>query len=195
MYWDIEKLDEGLFDQRVGLHGFGAIAQEYAKMLKSFGCRISAYSPHVPDSVFEKYGVRRATSLDELYGTNRIISNHAALVPANIHIVNARLLSLIEDGGYFINTGRGATVDTEALIAELKAGRLTAALDVYEEEPLSKESVLRDIPNCFCVPHRAGPTADRKRDMGKHAVDNILSWIKGGPVDGIVDATKYDLMT
>ena len=195
LYWDVPAQDEGLFEQRVGLHGLGAIAQEYVKFIKPFNCKVSAYSPHCPDGVFQSLGVKRAKSLDELYGSNRIISCHAANTPANRHMVNARVLRLIEDGGYFINTSRGAVVDTEALIAELKTGRISAALDVYEEEPLPAASPLRDIPNCMVVPHRAGPTPDRRKDMGKYAVDNILRWTRGEPLLGIVDLKKYDLMT
>jgi phosphoglycerate dehydrogenase-like enzyme len=195
LYWETPAKDEGLFEQRVGLHGLGAIAQEYAKFIKPFDCRIMAYSPHCPDDVFKKLGINRAASLEELYGSNRIISCHAARTPANHHIVNARILSLIEDGGYFINTGRGSVVDTEALIAELRTGRISAALDVYEEEPLAADSPLRDIPNCMVIPHRAGPTPDRRKVMGAHGVDNILRYVKGEKVDSVIDLKKYDLMT
>jgi phosphoglycerate dehydrogenase-like enzyme len=195
LYWDTPRLEEGLFNQRVGLHGLGAIGQEYAKFLRPFNCRVSAYSPHVPDSVFESLGIRRVTSLEELYSTNRIISLHAAKTPANHHIVNAKLLSLIEDGGYFINTSRGDLVNEDDMAAELRKGRITAALDVYEPEPLAKESPLRDLPNCFCVPHRAGPTPDCRQVMGKHGVDNITRYTKGEPVTSVIDLRKYDLMT
>lgn len=195
LYWETPRKDEGLFEQRVGLHGLGAIAQEYAKLIKPYECRVSAYSPHVPDSVFSQLGIKRAKTLDELYSTNRIISCHASKTPANHHIVNARILSLIEDGGYFINTARGDVVDTEALIAELRKNRITAALDVFEEEPLPADSPLRDMTNCFVVPHRAGPTPDRHQDMGRQAVANVLHYLRGEKLTGIIDVKKYDLMT
>jgi len=195
LYWDTPRQDEGLFYQRIGLHGFGAIAQEYAKLLTPFQCKVSAYSPHVPDSIFESLGVRRMTTLEELYSTNRIISVHAAKTPANYHIIGAKLLAMIEDGGFFINTARGAILDADAMVAELKRGRITAGLDVFEEEPLAADSPLRDLPNCFIVPHRAGPTWDNRLVMGKHGVDNITRFIKGEPVDSVIDLRKYDLMT
>jgi len=196
LYWETPGVvDEGLFEQRVGLHGLGAIAQEYVKLIKPFDCKVSAFSPHVPDSIFRNLGVKRAGSLEELYGSNRIISCHAARTPATHHIVDARVLALIEDGGYFINTGRGSVVDTQALIAELRKGRISAALDVYEEEPLPADSPLRDLPNCLVIPHRAGPTPDYRRVMGRHGVDNVLRYVKGEKVDSVVDLKKYDLMT
>lgn len=196
LYWETPPPeDEGLFGQRVGLHGLGAIAQEYVKLIAPFSCRVSAFSPHCPDSVFEELGVARADSLEGLYGSNRIISCHAASRPDTCRLVNAKLLGLIEDGGLFINTGRGAVVDEDALVAELKKGRIRAALDVYEEEPLPAEHTLRFLDNCMVVPHRAGPTPDRRRDMGKHAVDNIIRYINGDELDGVVTLKKYDLMT
>jgi phosphoglycerate dehydrogenase-like enzyme len=195
LYWETPRQDEGLFEQRVGLHGLGAIAQEYAKFLEPFRCRISAYSPHVPDDVFGKLGIKRAKTLEELYGSNRIISCHAANTPANYHIVNAKIFAAMEDGAYFINTGRGPVVDTQALIAELRKGRITAALDVYEEEPLAAESELRDLPNCFCIPHRAGPTPDQRKVMGRHAADNVIRFVRGERVEAPIDVRKFDLMT
>ena len=102
---------------------------------------------------------------------------------------------MIEDGGYFINTGRGPVIDTQALVAELKKGRITAALDVYEEEPLAADSELRDLPNCLCIPHRAGPTPDQRKVMGMHAADNVIRFVKGEKVDSVIDLKKFDLMT
>jgi phosphoglycerate dehydrogenase-like enzyme len=196
LYWETPgPSDEGLFEQRVGLHGLGAIAQEYVKLIAPFDCRVSAYSPHCPDSVFEELGVARSDSLEDLYGSNRIISCHAAKRPDTYHLVGAELLSLIEDGGCFVNTGRGAVVDEVALVAELEKGRIRAALDVYEEEPLPAEHPLRFLDNCMIVPHRAGPTPDRRRDMGRQAVDNIIAYAEGKPLDGVLNVEKYDLMT
>ncbi|MHC4714096.1 MAG: NAD(P)-dependent oxidoreductase [Planctomycetota bacterium] len=196
LYWETPGPgDEGLFEQRVGLHGLGAIAQEYVKLIAPFDCKVSAYSPHCPDSVFDQLGVARSDSLEDLYGSNRIISCHAAKRPDTYHLVGAQLLSLIEDGGCFVNTGRGAVVDEVALVAELEKGRIRAALDVYEEEPLPAEHPLRFLDNCMIVPHRAGPTPDRRKDMGRQAVDNIIAYAEGKPLDGVLNVKKYDLMT
>ncbi len=196
LYWETPgPADEGLFEQRVGLHGLGAIAQEFARLISPFKCRVSAFSPHCPDSIFEELSITRADSLEALYGSNRIISCHAANRPDTHHIVDARLLALVEDGGCFINTGRGAVVDEAALIAELKTGRIRAALDVFEEEPLPADHPLRFLDNCMVVPHRAGPTPDRRYTMGRHAVDNIIRYINGRELDGVVSLRKFDLMT
>ncbi|MFC1478989.1 hydroxyacid dehydrogenase [Planctomycetota bacterium] len=190
-----DRESEGLFHQRVGLHGLGAIAQELVKLLKPFDCAISAYSPHCPDEVFEKCGVSRADTLEDLFSSNRIISIHASKTDDNFHIINKDILALLEDGGILVNTARGAVIDTEALIAECKTGRIEAALDVFEEEPLPVDSALRGLENCMLVPHMGGPTPDRRVDMGCLGVSNIENFINGNEVIHIVTREKYNLIT
>jgi phosphoglycerate dehydrogenase-like enzyme len=186
---------EGLFHQRVGLVGLGAIAQELVKLLAPFDCELSAYSPHCPDDVFEQSGVTRVATLTELFRRNRIISVHASNVPTNHHIINADVLACLRDGGVLVNTARGAVINTKDLIAELRKKRLWAALDVFEEEPLPQDSPLRGMENCQLIPHMAGPTADRRVDMGKLAVENIGCYVRGEELLFPVTAEKYDLIT
>ncbi|MFH1708505.1 MAG: hydroxyacid dehydrogenase [Planctomycetota bacterium] len=193
--WHSGKEPEGLFGRRVGLHGLGGIAQEFVKLLAPFGCRLMAYSPNCPDDVFRKLGIVRAGSLEELFAKNRVISVHASNTPANHHIINAAVLARLEDGGLIVNTARGAVLDTAALVAELKNGRIQASLDVYEEEPLPADSHLRGLENCLLIPHMGGPTPDRRVDMGDLGVANIDNFVHGRPVTNTVTAAKYDLIT
>lgn len=193
--WRGDRPSEGLFEQRVGLHGLGAIAQELVTLLKPFGCRVSAYSPHCPDSVFSRLDVRRADSLEELFSENRVISVHASKTDANFHVINKHILSLLEDGGVLVNTARGAVIDTEALTAELRTGRIEAALDVFEEEPLAEDSPLRGLENCMLMPHMGGPTPDRQVDMGRLGVKNIENYIQGNEVVYRVTRERFDLIT
>lgn len=86
---------------------------------------------------FPSINVIRISSVDELFETCRIVSIHASNIPENYHLINKDILSKLEDGGIIVNTARGAIIDTKALIAELKIGRIEAALDVFEEEPLN----------------------------------------------------------
>jgi phosphoglycerate dehydrogenase-like enzyme len=193
--WQRKRKSESLFYQRVGLHGLGGIAQELVKLLKPFQCRISAYSPHCPDEIFQKLGVKRVSSLVELFATNRIISIHAADTPANYHLINREILAHLEDGGVIVNTARGKVIDTAALIQELKSGRLEAALDVFEEEPLPEDSELRGLENCLLIPHQAGPTEDRKVDMGKLGVENVQNYQQKKPIANLITPEKYHLIT
>ena len=190
-----EKDVESLFYQKVGLHGFGIIAQNLVKLLAPFKCEISTYSPHAPDEALEACGVKRVTDLKTLYATNKIISNHASKTPENHHIVNAEILAAMQDGAILVNTGRGAVIDTDALVAELKTGRIYASLDVYDPEPPPPDSPLRGLRNCHMTCHTAGPTPDRMVDMGEAGIENIRRYISGEPLENTVDLAKYDLIT
>lgn len=71
------------------------------------------------------------------------------------HIANAELLCAMKDGAVIVNISRGGIIDTDALITELKSGRLRAALDVFEQEPLDADSELWDLPNAVITPHNS----------------------------------------
>ena len=183
-----------LFRQRVGLHGFGAIAQALVGLLRPFECEVSTYSPHAPDEVLGQHQVKRVTELRELYAGNRIISVHASDTPANRHIVGSEILGAMQDGAVLVNTARGAVVDTAALVEELQSGRIHASLDVFETEPLPADSRLRGLLNCQLTCHEAGAGGDLTK-FGDHAVENIRRYLWGEPVDSVVDLPRYDLMT
>jgi phosphoglycerate dehydrogenase-like enzyme len=186
---------ESLFSQKIGLHGFGNIAQILVRLLDPFECDVSAYDPFVGDEVFKRLGVRRVDTLDALYAQNKIVSIHAPKTDETFHVVNAKILAQMQDGAILVNTARGALIDTDALIAELKTGRISASLDVYEQEPLPTDSPLRGLLNCQLTPHTAGPTPDRMIDFGRAAIDNICRYGKGEAVMHVVDLRTYDLIT
>ena len=193
--WTGNMKPEGLLYQRVGLFGFGAIAQKLVTFLKPFDCKIFAYDPYITDGIFKKLNVTRLSSAEDLFRICRIISIHAARTSETYHIIDKNLLSKLEPGAIIINTARGNLIDTNALIAELKTGRIHAALDVFEEEPLSKNSELRGLENCMLMSHLAGPTPDRWVDMGNLAVENIENFVNGRDVLFRITPDKYSYMT
>jgi len=186
---------ESLFGRQVGLHGFGNISQHLARLLKPFGVRVSTYSPSVPDSLLESFGVARAESLEDLFSENNVIIELAAYKPENRHLVSEKLLRMIPEGGTFVNIGRGAVVDEGALLRIAREGCLQVALDVYEVEPLPADSGFRGLPNVTLLPHLGGPTIDRRQDAGAHGVDNIERYLKGEPLESVVSLSVYDRST
>jgi D-lactate dehydrogenase len=116
-----------------GVVGTGRIGLIVARLLDAFGCTVLAYDP-APDPVAEAFGVRYVC-LDELFGACDIIALNCPLTPATHHIVDATAVRQIKPGVMLVNTGRGALIDTAAVIEGLKSGRIgSLGMDVYEEE-------------------------------------------------------------
>lgn len=193
----LRTVTQSLFGRSIGLHGFGYIAQQMVPLLRPFGGRISAYSPNVPDKIFAEHGVERAASLEELFAGNDVIVELAAYSPKNHHIVTEKLLRSIRPGGVFVNIGRGAVVDEAALarVARERTDDLEIALDVYETEPLPKDSPLRGLRNVALLPHIAGPTKDRRRDSTALALDNLDKFIRGEKIADTITPELYDRST
>ncbi len=184
-----------LFDRRIGLHGLGAIAQKFVQIVQPFRCKLSAYSPHVPDEIFQQYGVARCESLEELFSQNEIIVELAGRTASTQGIVNEELLRMLPEGAVFVNSGRGAVVDEEALIKLVEEGHLHLGLDVFAKEPLPADSPLRGNENVFLTPHIAGPTADQLYVCGLHALQNASAYFRGEQLESRLTLTHYDCMT
>ena len=183
---------ESLFGRSVGLHGFGAISRELAKLLRPFGGKISTYSPSLSDEALEKAGVSRASTIEDLFSSNDVIVELAPLTPKTEGMVNEKILRLIKPGGVFVNVGRGAVVDEEALVRVASEGKIQVALDVFTKEPLAVDSPLRGMPNVTLQPHIAGPTKDRRSDCGEVAVRNLEQYFAGQPMESEVTLDVYD---
>jgi phosphoglycerate dehydrogenase-like enzyme len=193
--WGNELDPVSLFERSVGIHGFGAIAREYAKLLKPFRCSLSSFCPGIRDEVLEAHGVRRVDSLRALYGSNDVISCHEGSTPETYHVVNREVLGRMRDGALLVNTARGEIIDTDALIAELRTGRIHAALDVYEPEPPPADSPLRGLENCLLIPHDGGPTSDWLPRMGLNCVRNVEKFFHGEEPEHVVTLEAYDRAT
>jgi len=175
------KPADSLFDVRVGLVGFGHVGRWFARLLRPFGCEVWACDPYVEPSAAAGLGVK-LVALDELLSACRVVSLHAANLPQNRHMIGARELALLPDGACLINTARGGLLDHAALIAELKTGRIRAALDVTDPEPLPAESELRDLPNTVLTPHVAGPTSAGRWHMAEAMVEDLRRFFAGEPL-------------
>ncbi len=187
-----ETTTQSLFERRVGIHGFGLIAQETAKLLRPFTSNISAFSPSVPDEIFLKHGVSRCDSLEKLFSENDVIVELAALTEHNQKIITEELLRSLPDGAAFVNVGRGAVVDEEALARVASEKDLQVALDVYGVEPLPKDSPFRGMSNVMLLPHLAGPTTDRRQDAGAHALENLRRYLQSEPLVDQLTVGMYD---
>jgi len=186
---------KSLFNRNVGIHGFGRIARELVGLLRPFDVSVSAYSPPVPDLLFQKYNTRRTASLDALFSENEIIVELEGLTPQTQGMVKAKHLKQIPDGGLFVNVGRAGLVEEEALVSEARAGRISFGLDVFWEEPLPEDSPLRGLPNVALFPHVAGATPDHYYRFRQRALDNLLRYLNGEALIEPLDLESYDRIT
>ncbi len=152
--------------KRLGLVGFGAIAKETAKRAAALGMSICAYDPFVASghaSWRQPWGAVEPVGLERLLAESDVISLHVPLTKDTTNLIDAPALARCMPDAILINAARGGVVDEAAVAHALKARSLGgAALDVFEEEPLSAEraSVFRDCPNLVLTPHIAGLTVE-----------------------------------
>ena len=86
------------------------------------------------------------------------------------------------DGALLVNTARGSVIDEQALADELCTGRISAVLDVFEEEPLPSDSRLRGLDNAVLIPHMGGPTGDRHEWVSLALIEDIKRFLSGQPL-------------
>lgn len=184
-----------LHGKTVGVVGSGQIGQVFAQIMRGFGCQVLACDPY-PNPAIEALG-GRFVGLDQLLAESDIISLHCPLNDATRHLVNADSLQRMKRGAMLINTGRGALVDTPALIEALKSGQLGyLGLDVYEEEaeiffadrsdlPLQDDVLARllTFPNVIITAHQAFLTREALAAIAGTTLDNIGAWRQGAPVN------------
>ncbi|MBI1373960.1 MAG: 2-hydroxyacid dehydrogenase [Phycisphaera sp.] len=186
------------FDMRgrtVGVVGTGRIGVVVGEILRGFGCELLAFDKH-PSDMMQALGADYV-SFDELCERSDIITLHCPLTPETHHMISDAAIDRMRDGAMLINTSRGGLVDTAAVIAGLKRGRLGyVGLDVYEEEAdfffedLS-DSIIRDddlarlltFPNVLVTSHQAFFTADAMRQIAETTLGNISRFASDGAVD------------
>jgi len=178
--WGDERFKPGLtlFREKVGLVGFGRVARDLVKLLRPLEAQVIAYDPFADPGMAKKMRVR-LTTLQEVMSTCRVVSLHVANLPAARHMIGAEQLRIMQDGAVLINTARGALLDHDALYQELKNGRIHAALDVTDPEPLPPDSPLRDLPNIILTPHIAGPVLERRWELAMMVVKDQRLFFSG----------------
>lgn len=170
---------EGLLDQTVGLVGFGAVAKNIVKLLKPFRVKFKVYDKFlIEKDVLEEYGVIQVP-LEEIFATCKIVSIHCAMNEETKGMIGKEHFELLQDGAVFINTARGHVIREDEMVEVLKEKRIRAVLDVFCEEPLQIDSPLRNMKNVYCIPHKAGCTADRRPMITKCLADDIVRFAEG----------------
>jgi D-specific alpha-keto acid dehydrogenase len=181
-----DKRGRELRDLTVGVVGTGRIGCAVIDRLRGFGCQILAHDTQPGTAV-------RYVSLDELLRQSDIVTLHTPLVPATHHLLGRQRIAQMRPGAVIVNTGRGALIDTEAVVAALESGRLGgAALDVVEgeegvfyhdrrDQPVESRALVRlqELPQALISPHMAFYTDHALTDTVENSIINCLNFDSG----------------
>lgn len=190
-----------LHGKTVGVVGTGRIGAVAARIFHGFGCRLLCFDA-APDAQLERELGASYVPLETLYREADIITLHVPLTPGTHHLVNAEALERMKRGVMLINTGRGALIDSRALIAALKRGHIGAAgLDVYEEEEgiffqdLSGQVLQDDVlarlltfPNVLVTSHQAFLTREALGNIADTTLGSVQAFERGEPLAHEVSA-------
>jgi phosphoglycerate dehydrogenase-like enzyme len=179
--WGSKRQTE-LTAQRVGVIGAGHTGRHFIRMMRALGVQTSAYDPYLDHARAAEMDVDRVESLEELLGNSTAVALHAPATPETRHMIGRRELALLPDGAIFINTARPSLVDHDALLEELRSGRISAALDVFPEEPLPADSPFRRLENVLLTPHVASHTTQCYHRQGDCVIEEIRRLAQGEPL-------------
>lgn len=172
--WDSRNDYRGddLYGKKLGLIGFGDIAQRVAGMADAFGMEILYWNHRDKPSHFQQ------VSFEELLSTCDIISIHCALTEDTEHIIDEVALQQMKKGTYLINTARGKHINQDAVLAALKSNQLAGfAADVFTPEPPSSDDELLTHPRAIITPHISALTASTYRRMSHDIVEKLCQFL------------------
>jgi D-3-phosphoglycerate dehydrogenase len=163
----------------LGFIAFGRVARLTALRAKAFGLRLLAYDPFIDETLIRQFGAEPAT-LEEMLREADFVSMHAPATPEAKGLLTEKHFRLMKKTAWFINTGRGPTVDEAALITALQQGWIAgASLDVFEIEPPRQDNPLLQMSNVILSPHNASASA-RFDPARKRRVGQELALVLGG---------------
>jgi phosphoglycerate dehydrogenase-like enzyme len=171
----------------LGLIGLGRIGGRIATLLRPWKLRILAADPYVPESRFAEHGVARV-DLPTLLRESDVVSLHVVLTRETRHMIGAEALALMKPTAILINTSRGPCVQEGALVEALLKGQIAgAALDVFEEEPLSRDSQLRNLGDRVLLsPHMVSSNVGSGLGPGiRWATESVLAALRGETPDNV----------
>lgn len=167
-----------LYGQPVGIIGYGNLGRALRPLLTPFGSSVGVYDPWLPASALQRQGLA-PVSLEQLLKTSRFIFVTAAPSAENRALLSRSMLERIARDAVLVLVSRAHLVDFDALVELADAGRFTAAIDVYPEEPLPDDHPARRAKNVILTPHLAG--APGRRDIGGLVTDDVEAMVRGLP--------------
>lgn len=178
---------------RIAVIGASRTGRSYLELLRALGAEPLLVDPTLSPNDARAIGAT-LVPLDEALRSSRIVAVHAPTLPETHHLIGAAELALMPDGAGLVNTARSWLVDERALLAELQTGRLRAAIDVFDEEPLAADSPFRRVPGVLLTPHRAAGTTEGRLRQGRIIADEVEAFAAGRALAHAVDRAQLSTM-
>lgn len=173
----------------LGFVSFGAIARRLAELTSGFDVDVLAYDPYLDESELDEFGVDvELVGFEGLLDRSDYVSVNAPATPETRGMFDAEAFSRMREEAILVNTGRGAVVDEDALVAALEADEIGAAgLDVFEAEPLSPDSPLTDRDDVVLSPHAGWYSEESLDELNRRAASDVRRVLRGETPEAAVD--------
>ncbi len=168
-----------LFGKKLGIHAYGNVGRNVARIAKGFGMEIFAFDPFCPAEVIEKDGVKALSSAEELYATCDVVSLHIPATAETKNSIGYDLLNKMPKGAMLVNTARKEVINEPEMV-KLMTGRVDFkyATDIL---PANNEEMLQFTTRYFCTPKKMGAqTAEANVNAGLAAANQIVDFFKNG---------------
>jgi phosphoglycerate dehydrogenase-like enzyme len=169
-----------LAGKTLGIVGLGRLGARLARYGLALDMKVTAWSPNLTKEKAEEVGARLVAK-PELMSDSDVVSIHIVLSPRTRGLIRADDIAAMKQGAILINTSRGPLVDEVALVA-VQAGKIIAALDVFDHEPLPLDHPFRSSDHTVLTPHLGYGVAETWRAMYPQSVENALAFLDGKPV-------------
>jgi D-3-phosphoglycerate dehydrogenase len=170
---------KALSELTLGIIGIGNIGKAVTRRAKAFGMKVLGTDIVDIDHVFVSESGIQMTNLQSLLSESDFVSVNCDLNPTSHHLINAKTLSMMKNTAILINTARGPIVEEPALIAALRSGQVGgAALDVFEYEPLPKDSPLLKMDNVMLAPHNSNSSPTAWERIHWKTIKNLVTGLR-----------------
>lgn len=180
--WDRKYSDlvgTELMGKKIGIIGMGRIGEALVKRLFCFNVSVKYFDIIRKQQLEEEFMIDYG-SIDEIVEESDIITLHIPATPETHHLIDRVMLQKMKNGVYIINTARGRVIEDKALIEALESGKVAgAALDVFQEEPISKDHPLTQMDNVILTPHIGASTTEAMIRMATQVSKEVIKALKG----------------
>lgn len=177
-----------VYEKTLGVLGFGRIGQLVAARAKAFGMRILAYDPFVSPERVRELGAERVDTPEEIYSEADFITIHLPNNAETKGFLGTEAFAQMKEGVRLINCARGQLIDDAALQAALDDGKVAgAALDVFQQEPITEHPLFDGYDNVVVTPHLGASTVEAQDRAGIQTAEQVLAALTGGTVSTAVN--------